>query len=204
MTMKRLLAIIALFAAGNAIAATCWMDTINRRVNWVSRPDAVTINGVTYSGHITDDMLAAGGWVQVFYDECAASDRAWGWDPQAWARPMTQSELEARDAEKAAEQTAASQYADVQPAVYVPRFKGTLTNVVGLSQQFVDDDTDEPVFVDETGSPEHTQAQKQAQHDARKAERAAALSAVETAGKTEKSTTASTQSRHGSGATNEH
>ena len=93
----------------------------------------------------------------------------------------------AHDAAQAAAQSEAekqaAQYADVQPAVHVPRFKGTLTNVVGLSQQFVDDDTDESVFVDETGSPEHTQAQKQAQHDARKAERAAALSAVETAGK---------------------
>ena len=77
----------------------------------------------------------------------------------------------------------AAQYADVQPAVFVPRFKGSLTNVVGLSQQFVDDDTGESVFVDETGSPEHTQAQKEAQHAARKAQRAAALAAVEDASK---------------------
>ena len=183
MTMKRLLAIIALFAAGNALAATCWMDTINRRVNWFSRPDSVTIDGVTYSSYITDDMLAAGGWVEVTYDECAASDRAWGWDPQAWARPMTQSELEARDAEKAAEQTAASQYADVQPANYAPRVSGSLTNKVGDSQLFVDDDTGEVFAVDETGSPEHTVEQKQAQRAARKAKRAAAAAAIESAGK---------------------
>ena len=181
--MKRLFATIAIFAAGNAIAATCWMDTINHHVDWVSRPDAVTINGVTYSGYITDDMLAAAGWVPVSYDDCSADDRVWGWDPKPWARPMTEKELADRAAEKAAEQEAAAQYADVQPAVYVPRFKGALTNVVGLSQIMVDDDTDETVATDETGSPEHTQAQKQAQHDARKAERAASLAAVKTASK---------------------
>lgn len=181
--MKRLLATIAIFAAGNAIAATCWMDTINHHVDWVSRPDAVTINGVTYAGHIPDDMLAAAGWVPVSYDDCSADDRVWGWEPKPWARQMTEKELAARAAEKAAEQASASQYADVQPAVYVPRIKGTLTNVVGLSQQFVDDDTGESVFVDETGSPEHTQSQKEAQHAARKAERAAALAAVKTASK---------------------
>ena len=75
----------------------------------------------------------------------------------------------------------AAAYADMQPAVYVPRFKGALTNLVGLSQEFVDDDTGESVFVDETGSPEHSQSQKEAQHAARKAERAAALAAVENA-----------------------
>ena len=39
------------------------------------------------------------------------------------------------------------------------------------------------VAVDETGSPEHTQAQKEAQRAARKAQRAAAAQAVENASK---------------------
>ena len=62
----------------------------------------------------------------------------------------------------------AALYADPQPAVFVPRISGTITNVVGESQVFVDD-TGEVFAVDETGSPEHTLKQKQAQADARKA-----------------------------------
>ena len=181
--MRKLIAIVAILVAGQALAATCWMDTINHRVNWVSRPDVVEMDGVRYTGYVPDEMLAAGGWVQVTYDDCDLRDRAWGWAPSPWARKMTTEEIAARDAADAAAQAKDAPYVDVRPAVYVPRFKGSLTNVVGLSQAFVDDDTDEAVFADETGSPEHTQAEKQAQHDARKAARAAALAAVETAGK---------------------
>ena len=182
--MKRTCIILATLAfAQFALGATCWMDTVNHRVNWVSRPDAATIDGVSYYGFLPDDMLASAGWVRVTYEDCAADDRAWGWAPSPWARKMTAEEIASRDAADAAAQAKEAPYVDVQPAVYLPRFKGSLTNVVGLSKEFVDDDTGESVFVDETGSPEHTQEQKQAQHDARKAERTAAAAAVETASK---------------------
>ena len=87
------------------------------------------------------------------------------------ARLETEAEWTAREAAEAqAAQEAAEQaalYVDPQPAVFVPRVSGTLTNVVGESQVFVDD-TGEVFAVDETGSPEHTLKQKQAQADARK------------------------------------
>lgn len=81
-----------------------------------------------------------------------------------------------KSAKKAASVAAAeaAQYADPQPTVFLPRFSGDITNVVGLSQALVDADTGEIVAVDETGSPEHTLAQKQAQANARKAKVAAA------------------------------
>jgi len=79
-------------------------------------------------------------------------------------------------------------YADTQPAVFVPRFSGALTNVVGLSQIFVDDDTGEFVEVDETGSPEHTKAQKQAQRDAKKAATANGITDLASALENEPST----------------
>ncbi len=110
-----------------------------------------------------------------------------GWfDDPGWKKfdLQQQADWDAAEAAKAeAEAAAAAQYADVQPVIFVPRFKGALTNVVGLSQEFVDDETGEAVFVDETGSPEHTQSQKEAQHAARKAQRAAAGQAVENASK---------------------
>lgn len=74
-------------------------------------------------------------------------------------------------AQQAAIESNAALYADPQPAVFLPRISGSLTNIVGLSQAFVDDATDEVVVVDETGSPEKTLAQKQAQRDAQKTER---------------------------------
>jgi|GEM_PF-5857188 hypothetical protein len=110
-----------------------------------------------------------------------------GWfDEPGWQKfdLQQQADWDAKEAAKAeADAAAAAQYADVQPAVMVPRFKGSLTNVVGLSQQFVDDETGEAVYVDETGSPEHTQAEKEAQHAARKAARAAAAAAIDAASK---------------------
>ena len=88
---------------------------------------------------------------------------------------MTTSEIAARDAaeaQAAAEAAAqANLYADPQPAIFVPRYSGDVTNVVGLSQLLVDDATDELVALDETGSPEHTIQQKREQNAARKAEK---------------------------------
>jgi len=83
-------------------------------------------------------------------------------------RPATAEELQADADALAVAQAQKSQYADPQPAVFLPRIIGSLTNIVGISQAFIDDATDELVAVDETGSPEHTQSQKQAQHDAQK------------------------------------
>ena len=68
-------------------------------------------------------------------------------------------------------------YADPQPAVFVPRVGATITEIVGQSQIFVDSATSELFAVDETGSPEHTLAQKQKQADARKAKVASAKTA---------------------------
>ena len=182
MTMKRLLATIAIFAAGNAIAASCWMDTNKRNVLWIGRPDKIEVGNVIYVGP-SDDLLAAAGWVQMSYEDCVPEDRVWGWEPEAWARKMTQEEMEARDAEQAEAEAQASQYADTQPANYAPRVSGSLTNKVGESQLFVDDDTGEVFAVDETGSPEHTVEQKQAQRAAQKSARFATISAIESAGK---------------------
>ena len=103
-----------------------------------------------------------------------AGDEAWARD--GW-RNRTPQEL-ADEAEAAALAASVSaQYADPQPAVFVPRVGATITEIVGQSQIFVDSATSELFAVDETGSPEHTLAQKQKQADARKAKVAAAKTA---------------------------
>ena len=182
--MKKFAAtVLASLFAASAFAATAYMDAVSKQVSWF-RPDRA-VDPVTEQefANPSDGTLAACGIVQVEYEDCDFKYRLWGWEPSPWCRAMNAAERQAVDDAEAQAQAEAAQYADVQPAVYVPRFKGTLSNVVGLSQEFVDDDTGESVFVDETGSPEHTQAEKQAQHDARKAQRAAAAQAVENASK---------------------
>ena len=145
----RIAAIIAaLFAATAAWAGpqAVWKDG-SVRPYWPSR--IIWPNGQDTSGANVEQCLAAGV-----------------------ARWETEAEWTAREAAEAqAAQEAAAQaalYVDPQPAVFVPRISGTITNVVGESQVFVDD-TGEVFAVDETGSPEHTLKQKQAQADARKA-----------------------------------
>lgn len=88
------------------------------------------------------------------------------------------------EAAAAAEAEAAATYIRVDPTVLVPRVDGSLTNVVGTSRIFADDDGS--LFATtETGSPTHTKAEQQAQKDARdakKAARAQAKQAAKTAG----------------------
>jgi len=88
-------------------------------------------------------------------------------------REVTQLELDDKAIADAIAASNALVYADTQPIVFVPRISGSLTNVVGESQVFADDETDELFVTDETGSPEHTLAQKQAQRDEQKATRTA-------------------------------
>ena len=103
--------------------------------------------------------------------QCIAAGAA-RWETEAeWT---AREAAEAQAAQEAAEQAAL--YVDPQPAVFVPRVSGTITNVVGESQVFVDD-TGEVFAVDETGSPEHTLAQKAAQDSARRGKVAAAKTA---------------------------
>ena len=104
-----------------------------------------------------------------------------GWQPFSLAQQAAWDAAESAKAE--ADDAAAEQYADPQPAVFAPRFRGSITNVVGLSQILVDDETGLPVALDETGSPEHTTKQKDDQNAAAKADRAAAKAAVESAAK---------------------
>ena len=151
--MKRILAALILFAASTAWAFDVpvrWPDG-RIREGWPKRIGAVQ--------NPTPETCEAEGYELVGVAEVAAQEAA---DAAAQAQ---------------AEEAAAA-YADPQPAVFVPRFSGSITNVVGLSQILVDDATDEPVVLDETGSPEHTIAQKEAQNAERGAARAAWLAAM--------------------------
>ena len=137
--MKKLLSIIAFIAAGNALAATCWMDTNKRNVLWIGRPDKIEVGNVIYVGP-SDDLLAAAGWVQMSYEDCVPEDRVWGWEPEAWARKMTQEEMEARDAEQAAEQAEA----DAQASLPLMNGAGfASTNAAGHWVKFIPSGTNE-------------------------------------------------------------
>lgn len=101
-----------------------------------------------------------------------------------WA-PASKERIAAERASAAEAQATAAQYADPQPAVFVPRVSGSITNIVGTSQVFADADTGELFSLDETGSPEHTHAKKEAQKAARD-QKKASLKAAVSAAKTDK------------------
>mgnify|MGYP003591752337 CR=1 FL=1 len=104
-------------------------------------------------------------------DAIAAGDGRWETDEEVAAREAVEA------AQQAANANYEAAYGDPQPAVMVPRVGDAITNVVGESQLFVDDATGELFAVDETGSPEHTIAQKQVQAAARAQKRDAAKTA---------------------------
>jgi hypothetical protein len=154
--MKRLFAIACLIAT--AANAQMWTNVITGAV--AAQPSRRQADAVGAPA----DWFILPGWQPFSLEQQAA------WDAK-----------EAAKAEAAA--AAAAQYADVSPANYAPRVLHSLTNKVGDSQLFVDAETGEVFAVDETGSPEHTQAQKEAQQAARKAARAAAAAAIDAAAK---------------------
>ena len=156
--MQRIIAIALFLAAAASAQARWWTNELTGAIapNPTYRP-ANAINA-------PPDYFLEPGWTEFTLSQ--------------------QAELDAFHAAAAAQAAAeAAQYADPQPAVFLPRFSGDITNVVGLSQALVDDATDEIVAVDETGSPEHTLAQKREQNAARKAKQANAIAAIESAGK---------------------
>ena len=154
--MKKALVIFLLISM--ASCSCCMAQVIGPDGAWLSTFPARLDNTISP----TADMLAAAGY-----------------------RLATAEEIAARDAQAVAEQNAiqeqAALYADPEPTVFVPRYDGDLSNVVGQSQILVDADTGEVVAVDETGSPEHTKDQKQAQLDARNAKKAASTEAIRAA-----------------------
>ena len=140
------------------IAIVAFISTSVSAATWVISP-----NGTWLTDWPKD--LKGDGWstTQATREQCEA----------AGYREATAEEIIAKEVMDAAIAAEVEQYNDTQPAVFVPRVDGSLTNVVGVSQEFVDDETNESFFVDETGSPEHTQAEKVAQFEAWKAGRAA-------------------------------
>ena len=150
--MKRILAALILFAATSALAFDVPVLYPDGRIRegWPKRIGAVH-NPTRETCEAEGYALATAGQIEA-QEAADAADQA-------------QAEADAAEA---------AQYADPEPAVFAPRFRGSITNVVGLSQILVDD---------ETGSPEHTTKQKDDQNAAAKADRAAAKAAVESAAK---------------------
>ena len=99
--MKKLALIIFALSCVESFSASCWMNTNTQRMLWSGRPEVVTVGGVAYSGHPTDAMLEAGGWVRMEFGECDQQDVLFGWEPSAWVRCMTQDEIDQRTAEQA-------------------------------------------------------------------------------------------------------
>ena len=159
--MKRILAGLILFAATSALAFDVPVLYPDGRIRegWPKRIGAVH-NPTRETCEAEGYALATAGQIEA-QEAADAADQA-------------QAEADAAEA---------AQYADPEPAVFAPRFRGSITNVVGLSQILVDDETGLPVALDETGSPEHTTKQKDDQNAAAKADRAAAKAAVESAAK---------------------
>jgi len=151
--MKRIHAVVIFLAVASAALA------FDVPVRW---PD----------GRIREGYPARIGAVVNPSSETCASN---GYAPASPAEVEAQEQADALAKAEAAAQ--AAQYADPQPAVFVPRVAGTITNIVGQSQVFVDGETGEVFALDETGSPEKTLAQKQAQNAARKVKVAAAKTA---------------------------
>lgn len=156
--MKYLLAILAAIIATATSAGQMYTNTITGAVSpQPSRRPADAVN-------------APAGW----YDEP-------GW--QAFDLEQ-QADWDAAETAKAeADAAAAAQYADPEPAVFVPRVDSSLTTIFGKSKVFQDAETGEIFGLDETGSPEHTISQKREQNAARKAARASAASAIDAAAK---------------------
>ena len=171
--MRKCVFVLAMLAACSAMAATAWMDAEKQQVSWF-RPDVCTAGGTTYAAP-TDELLAK-AFIVVEYDDCAPEYRVVSWNPPS-VRAMTAQEIADYGAAAAAAQAEAEAYADPEPAVFVPRVDGSVTNVVGVSQIFIDAQTGAAFGVDETGSPEHTLAQKEAQNAKREALKAAASKA---------------------------
>ena len=129
--MKIAAALIVALSCATASAQNMWTNVQTGAVApQPSRRPADAVN-------VSDEWFIMPGWQKFDLKQQAAWDAA-----------------ESAKAETAA--AAAEQYADPQPAVFAPRFRGSITNVVGLSQILVDDETGLPVALDETGSPEHT------------------------------------------------
>lgn len=176
--MKKIVfACIAALISATAFAATAYMDTVSRQISW-TRPDkAVHPETKQEFKNPSDGTLAACGIVQVEYEDCDFKYRLWGWEPSPWCRAMNAAERQAVDDAEAQAQAEAAAYASPQPVVLVPRVDGSLTNIVGESQIIVDAATGEVLAVDDTGSPKHTLAQKQAQFAANEAAKAKAKTA---------------------------
>ena len=105
-------------------------------------------------------------------EQCIAAGEA------RWETSKETATREAAEAAAKAEANAlAALYADPEPAVFVPRVGDEITEIVGQSQIFVDAATGEVFALDETGSPEHSLAQKAAQDSARRGKVAAAKTA---------------------------
>jgi len=176
--MKKFAATVlaALFSA-SAFAATAYMDAVSKQVSWF-RPDRA-VDPVTEQefANPSDGTLVACGFVLVEYEDCDFKYRLWGWEPSPWCRAMNAAERQAVDDAEAKAEAEAAAYASPQPVVLVPRVDGSLTNIVGESQIIVDAATGEVLAVDDTGSPKHTLAQKQAQFAANEAAKAKAKTA---------------------------
>ena len=162
----RLAIAIALFATA-ARAATVWIDAEH---NIIPRPQ-----NYGAIANVSDATLALFGIVQATGPD-GVEQRFWTWGETNFIS-IPQADIDAILAAEAEAAAEAAQFVDPQPAVFVPRVSGSLTNVVGQSQILVAYDTGIPFAVDETGSPEHTLAMKAAQNAEREAKKAAAREA---------------------------
>ena len=98
--MKRILLAAALFAIAAAAWAqeTAWIR--GNEVRWV-RPAEVTIDGQTFRDSLSDDLLAAAGWVAVAVPDCGPALRVVEFNPPS-IRCKTAAEI-AAEAEADAE-----------------------------------------------------------------------------------------------------
>ena len=150
--MKTLLALL-LLTATIASAGTVWTDSSHTPIQ---RPTKTAITQWP-----SDADLNASGLFEVQCPDDLAQ-RFWDWDGNKFVSKSAQ-DIGAIEAAEAAAQAEAEAYASTQPTVLIPRISGTLSNVVGTTQVLFNEDTGLPVFLDETGSPKHSNAQKDAQ-----------------------------------------
>lgn len=167
--MKKIAA-ICILAAAQAYAGTAWVNVAERKVNWYRHPQIVQVEGRTISlaPTLTPSSLAylaAAGWTAVEYD-CHPTDAVLDYDAVPPIRCMTPAELEAREAQRQADQAAAEAAATL-PATFTHGI--AVTNSAGHWVKFVPDGTNavsETLAIQISHSPPDPQTAAQMEADA--------------------------------------
>lgn len=181
--MKKTVFALVLFAACAALAETAWVRRDPPHVEWFGKPSYIDVPGVGRVWNPPAEICLANGW-EAFEYGGNPHDAVLDYEAEVAVRDMTQAELDAREAQRQADQAAAEAAATL-PAPFPTGI--AVTNSAGHWVKFVPDGTNvvaETLAIQISHSPldPETAAQMEADaiaaHEAKKAANKSALATV--------------------------